>query len=214
MLGVPACRGRRSPLTTGVRPRRPQVRPFGGLSPWPDSSSKQSQAPRSAAVFLSPASPPPSRPRPPPRPARPPGGPGPARSSRSGAAADPARPGCTPPGPAPHDFSDPGQRPALARPAPGGRARVQHRLQLAQLGRAELAPGTTGALRGQRRPATSGQCPPPPVRRHPAHPEPPAHIPVTGPASIKSAAANRTCSRRARSAAVRPPPSGYLMPQA
>jgi HAD superfamily hydrolase (TIGR01549 family) len=32
-------------VTTGVRPRRPQVRPFGGLSPWPDSSSKHSQAP-------------------------------------------------------------------------------------------------------------------------------------------------------------------------
>ena len=32
--------------------RRPQVRPLGGLSPWPDSSSRQSQAPRSAAVLL------------------------------------------------------------------------------------------------------------------------------------------------------------------
>jgi len=32
------------------------------------------------------------------------------------------------------------------------------------------------------------------------------------PASISSAAANRTCSRRARSAASSPPPSGYLMP--
>jgi SOS-response transcriptional repressor LexA len=31
------------------------------------------------------------------------------------------------------------------------------------------------------------------------------------PASIISAAASRTCSRRARSAASRPPPSGYLM---
>jgi hypothetical protein len=39
-------------VTTGVWPRRPQVRPFGGLSPWPDSSSQQSQAPRSAAVLL------------------------------------------------------------------------------------------------------------------------------------------------------------------
>jgi hypothetical protein len=37
-------------ITTGVRPRRPQVRPLGGgLRPWPDSSWKQSQAPRSAA---------------------------------------------------------------------------------------------------------------------------------------------------------------------
>jgi hypothetical protein len=39
-------------VTTGVWPRRPQVRPFGGLRPWPDSSSRQSQAPRSAAVLL------------------------------------------------------------------------------------------------------------------------------------------------------------------
>src|SRR3954454_7579134 len=46
--------------TTGVRPRRPQVRPLGGLSPWPDSSSKISQAPRSAAVVLSAARSPPA----------------------------------------------------------------------------------------------------------------------------------------------------------
>jgi hypothetical protein len=38
--------------TTGVRPRRPQVRPLGGLRPWPASSSKQTQAPKSAAFFL------------------------------------------------------------------------------------------------------------------------------------------------------------------
>jgi len=31
------------------------------------------------------------------------------------------------------------------------------------------------------------------------------------PASISSAAASRTCSRRARSSAVSPPPSGYLV---
>jgi hypothetical protein len=37
-------------------------------------------------------------------------------------------------------------------------------------------------------------------------------LPVPGaPASIKSAADNRTCSQRARSAAVSPPPSGYLI---
>src|SRR5262252_1582459 len=48
-------------FTTGVQPRRPQVRPFGGLKSWPDSSSKQSQAPRSAAVLLPPATPPAAR---------------------------------------------------------------------------------------------------------------------------------------------------------
>jgi hypothetical protein len=40
---------------------------------------------------------------------------------------------------------------------------------------------------------------------------PRAYAPVTAPASISSAAANRTHSRRARSSAVSPPPSGYLM---
>ena len=84
-------------LTTGVWPRRPQVRPFGGLRPGPDSSSKQSQAPRSAAVLLSPARSPPATRRSPPRPARRPGGLGSARSTRSGAAAHPARPACSPP---------------------------------------------------------------------------------------------------------------------
>jgi len=39
-------------FTTGVRRRRPWCGPLGGLRPWPDSSSKQSQAPRSAAVPL------------------------------------------------------------------------------------------------------------------------------------------------------------------
>jgi len=39
-------------LTTGERPRRPQVRPWGSLRPWPSSSSKQTQAPRSVALFL------------------------------------------------------------------------------------------------------------------------------------------------------------------
>jgi hypothetical protein len=42
-------------VTTGVWPRGPQVRPFGGLKPWPDSFSKQIQAPKSAAVLLPPA---------------------------------------------------------------------------------------------------------------------------------------------------------------
>jgi hypothetical protein len=46
VLGPPAAR------TTRVWPRRPQVRPLGGLRPWPDSSWKQSQAPRSAAALI------------------------------------------------------------------------------------------------------------------------------------------------------------------
>ena len=66
-------------------------------------------------------------------------------------------------------------------PSPGGRASLQHRLQLTQLGRGELAPGTPCPFRSQRRLATGGQRPPPPVHRHPRHPEPPGHLPVTGP---------------------------------
>jgi hypothetical protein len=41
-----------------------------------------------------------------------------------------------------------------------------------------------------------------------------ATSPSLAAASIKSAAASRTCSRRARSAAVSPPPSPYLIPPA
>jgi hypothetical protein len=36
-------------VTVGRAPRGAQVRPFGGLSPWPASSSKQIKAPRSRA---------------------------------------------------------------------------------------------------------------------------------------------------------------------
>jgi len=46
------CIGLSRVLISAARPRRPQVRPLGGLRPWPDSSSKQSQAPRSAAALL------------------------------------------------------------------------------------------------------------------------------------------------------------------
>jgi hypothetical protein len=37
---------------------------------------------------------------------------------------------------------------------------IQHRVQLTDLGRGELAPGTAGPLRGQRGPAASSQRPP------------------------------------------------------
>jgi hypothetical protein len=85
------------------------------------------------------------------------------------------------PEPAAHHLGDPGQRPALVFiPAPRRRASRQRRLQLAQLRRAELAPGPARALRRQRRPPARSQRPPPPVRRHPRHPEIPGHLPVTG----------------------------------
>lgn len=49
--------------TTGRAPRGAQVCPFGGLSPWPASSSKQMWARRSAALPLPAATPRPSIPR-------------------------------------------------------------------------------------------------------------------------------------------------------
>src|SRR3954471_4210909 len=167
--------------TTGVWPRWPQVRPFGGLSPWPDSSSKTSQAPRSAAVVLSPARSPPARRRSAPRCARPRAGPAPARSSPAGAAAGPARAGCSPRQSARDDRGDAGQRPALVGPAPCGRAGVEERLQLLELGGAEPAAGPARALGGQRRAAAGGQRAAPSVGRHSGPPEVGRPLPVGGP---------------------------------
>src|SRR4051812_6383745 len=167
--------------TTGVRPRRPQVRPVGGLSPWPDSSSKTSQAPRSAAVLLSPASSPPARRRSAARPARPRGGRAPARSTPGGAAADPARAGVVHAEPLAHHRGDARQRPALIRPAPRRRAGLEQHLQLLQLGRGEPAARSARALGRQRRATPVGQRPPPPVGRHPGHPEPDRDLLVGGP---------------------------------
>jgi hypothetical protein len=133
--GPPGCaglggdeRGQRDALaawavtrTTGVRSWRSQVPPLGGLRPWPDSYSKQSQAPRSAvALFVT----------------------GQvscfhaamASSSRSAArragparSTDPVQQHIQPgqrvvhPEPLVHQLADPGQRPALVLPLPGGR---------------------------------------------------------------------------------------------
>ena len=102
---------------------------------------------------------------------------------------------------------------ALAQPHPAAIGGEQ-RLQLSQLGRAEPAARPAGPLDASagRPPATSSRC-------HRL-----ADIRVTrkcsatsrsvAPSSNHSAAANRTRSRRARSSAVSPPPSGYLMPLA
>jgi hypothetical protein len=117
------------------------------------------------------------------------------------------------PEPRPDLIRDPGQRPALIRIAARRRPGIQHRLQLSDLGRRQLAPGSARALGSQRRTAAAR------ARRHRF-----ADIRDTrkcfatsrslAPASIISAAASRTRSRRARSCAVSPPPSGYLMPPA
>jgi hypothetical protein len=101
-------------------------------------------------------------------------------------------------------LADPGQRPALVLPAPRGRAGIQHRLQLAQLGRGQLAPAPPAPMETRAaRPSAAS------ARRHRF-----ADIRHTrnrfatsrslAPASISSAAASRTRSRRVRSAAVSP----------
>ena len=43
------------------------------------------------------------------------------------------------------------------------------------------SPRPAGTLGGQSLPTARSQRTPPPVRRHPGHPEPPGHLPVTGP---------------------------------
>ena len=110
------------------------------------------------------------------------------------------------PEPPPALFGDPRQRPALIRIPGRRRARIQDLFQLGNLRRGQRA------LRAARPPAAS-------ARRHRF-----TDIRDTrkcraiswslAPASIISAAASRTRSRRARSAASRPPPSGYLIPLA
>ena len=73
--------------TTGRAPRRAQVRPLGGFSPWPASSSRQMKAARSCAALLTAATPRPSTPRWPAHHVPSPGGRGPGKTSRAGASA-------------------------------------------------------------------------------------------------------------------------------
>lgn len=117
--------------TTGARPRRPQVRPLGGLRRWPATSSKQSQVPKSAALFYD----------------------GPLLVLAGGDLR------VVPPGGLagrdPHAPADAvHQRPVLVTPAGGGRAGIQHRFQNAELSRIELAAGAAG-------PFEAGACRPP-----------------------------------------------------
>jgi predicted RNase H-like HicB family nuclease len=109
----------------------------------------------------------------------------------------PDLPYCSAHGPTPHDAVAEVEVAAAAwleaakatgRPLPEpslrrarGRAHFQHRLQFAHLRRGELARAAARAFRHQRRPATGGQRPPPPVRRHPRHPEASRHLPDAGP---------------------------------
>ena len=110
-----------------------------------------------------------------------------------------------------HDFGNPGQRPTPARPAGCGRAGIQRRFQDTKLRRIELRAAPPGPLEAR-------ACRPPEAN---ARRQRFADIRVTlnrratsrslAPVSIRSAAVSRTCSRRALSSAVKPPPSGYLI---
>jgi hypothetical protein len=85
------------------------------------------------------------------------------------------------PNPLPDLLGDPGQGPALIGIPAGRRARVQDRLQLAQLRPGELALRAARPLGGQRRPAARRQRAAPPVRRHPRYPEPLRYLLIAGP---------------------------------
>jgi hypothetical protein len=179
------------------------------LKGWPEEM--QSQAPKSAALPLRRATDPPPRRRSSPRPTRWPCGTGRARSRRCGAAAGSAWPGGTRHRTGAHDLDDPGRRPAPATPVGGGWAGIQHRLQNAELSRARLAAGAAGALGSRGPPTVRSQQPPPAILDIRVALNRRATSRSLAPASIRSAAASRTCTRRARPSAVNPPPSGYLI---
>jgi hypothetical protein len=201
-------------VTTGVWPRRPHVRPFGGLAPGRTRLPSRARRPGPPPCFY-------DRPGvlPPPGdllliPLR--------RAARRDldCPPDPVQQHGHPrqrvlhPEPPPALLGDPGQRPALIRIPGRRRALLQHRLQLSDLSGPSLhcAPPAPLEASASRPPAASD-------RRHRF-----TLIRDTRncraisrslpPASIISAAASRTRSRRARSAASRPPPSGYLIPPA
>ena len=112
------------------------------------------------------------------------------------------------PEPPADQLADPGQRPALVLPAPGGRARVQHRLQLAQLGRGQLAPGPARPLGGQRLPSRRPPAPaatgsptsatPGSVSRSPGRWRPPRSAPPRPAAPARGGPVLRRSARRHR----------------
>jgi len=91
------------------------------------------------------------------------------------------------PEPLPDQLGDPGQRPALILTAAGRQADVERRLPAGR------------------------QRPPPPVHRHPRHPEPPRDLPVAGAFPDQLRPGQPHLLAASRSAAVSPPPSEYLM---
>ena len=126
------------------------------------------------------------------------------------------RPGCSPPGTggAPPRRSGPasstGPHPSPRRP---GRRPAPPPARAAAAG-VSLHFAPPAPFDGQRRPAAGGQRPPPPVRRHPRHPEPPGHLPVAGPGLDQLRRRQPHLLPAGPLSRVSPPPSGYLMPPA
>jgi hypothetical protein len=200
-------------LTTGVCPRRPRFCLWAGVSPdqiHPRRSARRPGPPPS--FYHRPALLPP-RGDPGPIPLR--GAAGRDLHAPPGPVQQQAHPGegAAHLEPAPDHFSHPGQRPVLILISPRrGRASVQHRLQLTQLAGGEPAPRAPPP-----RDASAARPPAASARRHRFAgirdtPNRRATSRSLAPSSISPAAANRTCSHRARSPASSPPPSGYLMP--
>lgn len=177
-------------LTNGVRPLRDQVRPFPGFRSCPASSSKTTHAPRSWAVLLPVTTAPSATAQRPARPARPPGARGPAATSPAGAADTTPHAGCT--GARTACRSARPLWPASTAGPPSSRAPPAPLDVRAALPLSRQAPYQAYAdfrdTRNLR--ATSGG---------------------RTPCSNIPAASKRTASRFARPAAVRPPPSAYLM---
>jgi hypothetical protein len=97
-------------------------------------------------------------------------------------------------------------------PAPRGRAALQRSLQPGHLPAVQPAYRPASAFGGRRGFTASAPAPPPLIRRLGAHPQPVRDLHRAGILLKKVRACCRTRSRLARAAAVRPPPSGYLIP--
>src|SRR3954471_11995226 len=192
--------------TTGARPRRPQVRPFGGLEP--RDRTRLRRLPR--------------HPGPPPsfylRPGLLPPGDDLLLAALGGAPSGhlhaPAQAvqqqvqpgqGVVHAEPGTHDLGDAGQRPGLIGPASSSTCSSS---SWARLSRQRAPPGPLEASAG-RPPAASAR------RQRLADIRVTRKRPATSrsvaPSSIHSAASSRSCSRRAQSSAVSPPPWEYLM---
>jgi hypothetical protein len=193
--------GQRQPQAVGCTHRHPLEgeRPFGGLKPWPHSSSNASQAPQVRRRPLLPDRSAPATRRSAPHPTRPPAGLGPARPSPAAAATDPTRPRCGPPEPLAHHRGDAVQRPGQISPPHAAGPRPNQRGQADPLSEADLAAPAPNSSRpapaGHGRPALAATGSP-----ASGSPDRMATSRSLAPSSIHYAA-SRTSSRRASSSA-------------